>query len=270
MTHRTRAAWAAVLGAIVVSAAFAVSAQAAELPELGRCVAVTRGTGEYSNGRCLQAVAGTGSHDWLSGPGAEKKFEGSTSEPVLLETVGRRQVHCNGAATYSGEYTGPKTATVNVKLTECADSITGLPCQTLPIMSGTIEAAGLEAELGFIRRAVPPQIGWDLKKSPSLVMFECSKLPETLVLGTVTGSVIGRVGHLNSMSTEGVVRFAEGRGRQSPENFEGGPQDVLTTKFETGTVMKVVEEEQTGLKAKFSLANFELLEIRDKCEGAGC
>jgi hypothetical protein len=269
MTQTIRAVWVAVLGALVVSAAFAVSAQA-ELPELGRCVAVPPGTGEYSSGHCINAVAGTGNHDWMPGPGAEKKFEGSSSEAVILETVGRRQVRCSKPPTYSGEYTGPKTATVNIKLTECADSITGLPCQTLPIMSGTIEATGLEAELGFIRRAAPPQVGWDLKKSPSLLIFECSKLPDTLVLGTVTGSVIGHVGHLNSMTTEAVTRFAEGRGRQNPEHFEGGPQDVLTTKFESGTVMKVVEEEQTGLKAKFSLANLELLEIRDKCEGTGC
>lgn len=270
MTHTTRAAWAAVLGVLVVSAAFAVSAQAAALPELGRCVAVTRGTGEYAGGRCLQAVAGTGNHDWLSGPGAEKKFEGSSGEAVILETVGRRQVRCSKPPTYSGEYTGPKTATVNLKLTECADSITGLPCQTLPIMSGTIEGTGLEAELGFIRQGERPLVGWDLKKSTSLLMFECSKLPNTLVLGTVTGSVIGHAGHLNSMTTEGIVNFKEGRGLQAPENLEGGSQDVLTTKFETGTVTKVVEEEQTGLKAKFTLANLEALEIRDKCEGATC
>src|ERR1700704_741739 len=97
---------ACVMAVMALGAVFAAGASAS-LPELGRCVAVPRGSGEYIGRNCNhKSPTGKGEYNFL--PGAVKnKFEGSTPTVVNLETASLK-VQC-AAATFNGEYTGPKT-----------------------------------------------------------------------------------------------------------------------------------------------------------------
>src|SRR5437588_10476652 len=98
-----------VLVVAALGAAFTASASAC-LPELGRCVVVPRGTGEFIGKNCNHLSPGhKGEYNFL--PGAvQNKFEGSTTTTVLLETANLK-ISC-AAATYNGEWTGVKTASI--------------------------------------------------------------------------------------------------------------------------------------------------------------
>ena len=80
----------------------------------------------------------------------------------------------------------------------------------------------------------------------------------------VEGSVIGELPHneLNRMTSETQTVFTQEGGAQSPEEFEGGEKDTLTTTTITG-ISKT--EEQTGLDGEQPSRFFgEPLEIRTK------
>lgn len=266
---------AAVLGTLTASAVLATTAVAA-LPEVGRCVKVTSPhTGEYAGRGCSLADGGKGSYDWFSGAGEHKKFEGVVSEPVTLETVGKRLVTCTSTSRFSGEYTGPKEATLSVNLGECSYSRTGQSCQSSPLKAGVIEASGLEAKLGFIVGGEKPRVGWDLKQpsmvTPAVFTYECGKLPEATVSGSVAGSVIAQVTPIDKMTTETALRYRVTAGKQSPESFENEAKDILTTTFESGFPVKSVEAvEQTGLRTRVVGTSEEPLEVKAKCAGTGC
>src|SRR5207253_1520726 len=81
------------------------------LPELGRCVRVARGTGEFGDRRCTRSAAG-GKFGWSSGPGLANSLTGHFAT-VTLETVHGSKIACSSGSS-SGEYTGPKTLTLTL------------------------------------------------------------------------------------------------------------------------------------------------------------
>ncbi len=268
-----------VLGAVVASAA------QAELPELGRCVAVegvqegkkTVYSGAYGSASCVHArPAHNGKYEWEPGPGAKSKFFGVAEEPVL-ETVGGEKVSC-AVAVFKGEYTGPKTEKETVQFEICEDAAKR-PCQTTPAKEGVItEGVALEGHLAYIDSA-KKTVGWDLEHeggSGAMFTYYCGKLPETI--HTIEGSVIGQVKHgffgndLNKMSFKATIAYKATRGKQLPEAFEGQPSDTLTT---TTVGLETRANEQTGLTSLLETdsgegenipneENREPLEIRTK------
>jgi hypothetical protein len=271
------------LVAVSVSLMLASGAGAAEynmknMPEIGRCVPVAPHTGEFAGKYCLHAVEGNnGSYNWLSGPAesGKKKFGGSSIEPVKLVTVGGRSVICTAGGTYSGEYTGAKTSTVNIVLRECTYSVTKKPCQNNALStSGTIEGTGLEGRLGYIIGGEKPQVGWDITQpsalTTTLFSFECGKTPEA-VIQKISGSVIARIVTIEKMAHEFTIKFKQSpAGHQVPEKLEGEPTDVMTTTFETGFPPAVETSEQTAMATKLIQSSEEELEYKAKCLGATC
>lgn len=247
---------AACLLALCATGATAAATASAELPELGRCVAVkgvqqgkkTVYSGGYSTVSCTHQKAGhNGKYEWEPGPGAKNKFFGVAEEPVL-ETVGGQKISC-AAAVFKGEYTGPKTEKTTVQLEICEDAAKR-PCQTTPAKEGVISESGtLEGDLAYVE-AAKKAVGWDLKREGggALFTYYCGKLPETL--HSIEGSVIGVVKHgffgndLNKMSEKATIDYKATRGKQLPEAFEGQPSDTLTT---TTTGLETRSPEQTGL-----------------------
>jgi hypothetical protein len=240
----TRIGWLCLLSSIVVGAALAPSASAAEyevhaLPELGRCVKVTPGTGTYRGGSCIKVdPGGKGKYDWIQLTAEEERtFSGSAGSSTLV-TAGHTTITCS-TATISGEYTGPKNATVNITFHSCTNS-SAAQCQSEPLTKGEIKTLPLDAELGFIKNQVKEgktriSVGLDLKAQspfPDLITFECGGVAES---NRVDGSVIGRVLPINRMTTVSKLLYTRSKaGLQQPEKFEGGPKDTLTTTFMTG------------------------------------
>jgi hypothetical protein len=254
---------------LCVVAVFAVSlivsaGASAALPELGRCVKVERKTGEYGYPNCLKLAAGKGSYDWLPGPGALKKFEGTATLSTTLETASKVKIACSNG-TFNGEFTGTKTETVTVDLINCEDVATKAKCQSNPANEGEIETPqALEGELGFIVGGEKPLVGLDLKpKSPTttLVSYMCGKFPEVSLTGVVEGSVIAPIRKIDRMSEAFTLSYKSTMGKQIPQQFEGGAKDTLTSQLLVGVEKST---QPTVLKTGVEDPNEELLEIKAK------
>ncbi len=130
-----RAALAAALVAITCGVLAATAA--AEAPEFGRCV--KHQLGNYKNGNCSEAVAGTGSYEWEPGVGPKHDFTISLRALTFSwKLASNIPGECHGASA-TGEYSGSKAvANVHLTLTECK----------FEEGCGTIEVTPLHGELG--------------------------------------------------------------------------------------------------------------------------
>jgi len=270
------------LGALAASMLVAAGATAAEpitaLPQLGRCVAVPTGTGEWEGAHCQTfATNGKGDHNWLQGPGPHPGFTAEMEgllegAQIKLETKDSKHLLECQAATITGEFTGVKSKKESVHLIGCTLAATAQRCHSgqNPLEETEINFSAEEASLGFINSKLRlPRVGWDLK--PISVEITCGVPPETNISkDTLEGSVIGRVVKVGSMGTEFTETYNATGGIQKPVRFEGGATDVLTSKF-TGPMLEK-SEEQTGLVAKVKVTPSEPLEIKVKCikEAAPC
>jgi hypothetical protein len=270
--RRIRIIGLCLLGAMAL-AAFTTSSASAALPELGQCKNVGTGGAYKYKGCVVPAPGNKGAFEWVPGPGAKPKFEGSGIFEAVLETVGGTKVNC-GPSEFFGEWTGPKTASVNLVFKGCLLIGTSKPCSTQPNNPSEIKTEmPLEGELGYISGAggEKPKVGLDLKpKSPStsLLTFNCQSLPGEPVgePWTITGSAIGEEKVLNKMKEVFIWLFRQVNGKQIPEKFETGVKDTLLAERIVGAE-KITE--QVGLTLKEERKTFitegeEPLEIKAK------
>jgi hypothetical protein len=251
------------LFAVLALGAFASVAASAAVPEFGRCVpATTPKTGEYAGAHCTKPAGGKGNYNFIAGPGAKPKFEGTSSEGPILE-MPNLKISCS-AETYNGEYTGAKTASVTVDLIGCINAANHKKCQTNLAKEGEIEPPGaLEGEIGFVNINGRQNVGIDLKRSPLIAAFTCGETTQPPELtGTIEGSVIGQLSPLNVMREESRLRYRTAGGKQIPEAFEGGSNDTLTVKLLSGLTTTT---EAAALKVKLiEVLNEEPIEIKAK------
>jgi hypothetical protein len=251
------------LAASALLATVASATASAAVPEFGRCVPAVGKTGEYAGATCTRSAAGKGLYNWVPGPGPKPKFEGSSATVPVLQMAGLT-INC-AAATFNGEYTGAKTASVTVDLIGCVNKATNRECQTNPAKEGEIEPPGaLEGEIGFVNINGLRKVGLDLKRSPVITTFTCGKpaeIPPELS-GTLEGSVIGQIGPPNYMREMFRLRYLTEGTTQIPEAFEGGEKDTLTAKLLQGTTSSTVP---AALKIKLvEVVNEEPIEIKAK------
>lgn len=259
MMRSMKMAGALLAATATASGVLAASASAA-LPELGRCVpAASPGTGEYTGPRCTKAAApGKGSYDFVAGPGEKKKFEGTGEEPTLATAT--LKITC-AAATFNGEYTGAKAASVTVDLIGCLEG-EGRKCQSNPLKEGEIETLPLEGEIGYIKLGSRTMVGLDLKRSPALATFTCGLVPEPVTPGTLEGSVISPIRPVNIMTSEVRLNYRVKEGKQQVEEFEGAPKDTLSVQLVSGLTTTT---EPATLKDKLvEILNEEPIEIKAK------
>ena len=248
----------------------AASASAA-LPELGRCVKVTAGSGGYNRSNCIaKSKTHTGEFEWMPGPGANAKFEEKWSNPQFETTTGARIV-CSFAF-LNGEFTGTKGEKIipPVTLQGCGMVGPKFQCYTNTLEPGTIESeTPLVGDLGDIPGSTNPAnpwLGWDLKpeSGSTLVMFQCgeAKVPQYIV--SFSGSMIGRVRVTNKMQPTFLLNYKQEKGIQKPEAFIGGSPDTLTQ--ETTSIVNPSEKkvEQVGLAAIGEITPAEPLELKAK------
>ncbi|MDQ6810786.1 MAG: hypothetical protein M3Z95_02660, partial [Actinomycetota bacterium] len=226
------------------------------LPNLGRCVAVTPGTGEWNDGHCETPAFGRGKDNWLAGPGALNHFTGQLSA-VTLETVGKAKLTCT-AGSSRGEYTPLGSLTQTVTLTGCERPAGHQACQSSAAASGEIVTNRLEGEIGFITGGETPTVGLALSSPLGLASFECAGGELVSLEGSVIGQLKAGVGKMASIVP---VAFKAKAGVQIPESFKGGSPQTLTT---TTTAGSVKHTEQVGLTSTLTITNEEPLEIKVK------
>jgi hypothetical protein len=232
---------------------------AESLPEIGRCVSAPaeKGVhhGRYNNGECNALnESGTGPNEWL--PGAALTHFTVSGGPAALETVGRARVSCSGF-TGSGEYTSSKTEMLHVTFKGCEAA--NAKCQSEGAAAGEIAVAPLEGEVGFVKRpeGVVPSVGLDFKPvagEPGFTTFECGA--PLIGPDSVHGSVVGTTLAIEKMVVKRALKFAQTKGRQKPEAFEGAAPDVLFASL-AGKAF-----EQAGIDAEDSVTSEEPLEIK--------
>jgi hypothetical protein len=247
--------------AIGASAATTASAYALTgVPELGRCVKVGGTAGLYKYKNCVKGTStGPGAYEWEPGPGGKGKFVVEIGE-VELETVGKEKVSC-GFSELTGEWTGGKTATINLRFGGCLNTKTAKSCQSNPTSQAVIATSTffegeeiptpIEGELGFIKNTKPFKVGLDLKPkegSSTVLSFSCGgtvggEPPEQWA---IEGSVIGRIRPLAVMGTAIKMNYLAVKGQQVPEKFDEGVKDTLIAK-RTFILPPEVKTEQAGL-----------------------
>ena len=227
-----------------------------ELPEIGRCVKLKSPTGKYQSANCTTKSTGedTGSYEWRFEPGTASSFTFKNGA-ATLETVGKVKIKCL-ENTYSGKYTGSKTATVHLKLLGCEPvNRFGIKCQSAGAQAGEVNFNALEGRLGFINAGSEPTVGMALApaplEQPYMARFHCGEVPVS-----IAGGVIAPYTTLNKMAASFTVSFKATAGIQTPEAFEGDTAELLSMTIGTSA------PERTGLKAADKATNQESLEIK--------
>jgi phosphodiesterase/alkaline phosphatase D-like protein len=222
------------------------------LPELGRCVALAKATGKYTTAACTTKSSGesSGKDEWVPWPAAKNGFTHKNTT-ATFETIDKSTVKCL-ENTLTGSYSGSQTATLTISFSGCeAHGGAGGKCQSEGAAPGEIVTHALEGQLGVIKAATVPSVGWDLKAAsgPSLATFKCAATEIS-----VTGSVIAPVTTVDKMLVTFALRFKASKGKQAPEKFESGINDTLS--FVTAGT------EQAGLTMTDSIVGEEEVEIK--------
>jgi hypothetical protein len=212
------------------------------VPEFGRCERTAPKTGQFKDTKCTKPSR-KGKSDWRRGPGPARRFTSVFRSPTL-ESLGtaRTVIACAGGEA-EGEYTGPHRLKITqLTLAGCAESPSngvGSDCQNAGASNGQIATTELRGALGVISHAKKvPSIGLDLRPASGKVLasFECGGASAATGIGSgngapreLVGSVIGKVGVVDRMSTGNTITYSASAGHQVAESFEGGVSDTLTT-----------------------------------------
>lgn len=266
----------AVVVALALSGIGATAASAEEypltgLPELGRCVKVTLGTGHFNRSNCIgvDKDGNDGGFEWKPGPGEKGTFKIRLVSPTV-ETVGGGKFMCT-VGFFTGEFTNGKDLKVSETLLEgCQNVRPNKSCFSNQVEKGKISSMQiLTGEIGFIpnvKNESSPFVGLDLKAEPEsvpLIMFNCGEGLESESIA-LEGSVIGKITKPNKMLAANGMSYTQTAGHQKPESFKGKPKDTLT---ETVTpISNPLEKtsEDAGLGAGGELAIGEAIEFKAK------
>jgi hypothetical protein len=257
-----------ILGAIAAATASAAEYEVRALPEVGHCVQVAVGTGEYKGGNCITHETGTkGKWNWVPASATENlTFEGAGTE-VILATAGHSTIECV-VTNVTGTFSGPKTATAKMEFQGCKNTLEE-QCHSASA-ENQIVSPPLEAEVGFIRNELIEgkyriKVGIDFKAQTPLtqmLVYQCGEAG--LETATVEGSVIATDRPIDKRTKENNLVFSVKRLKQiqEPEKFQEGLKDTLITKFTSGI-------ESTTAPSTLSMNNYvgkysDTLEIKAK------
>jgi hypothetical protein len=233
-------------------------------PSFGHCVKAPSemvGTkavyhGAFTAATCVtESKPHTGKYEWEQGV-TDTQFTTTSKEgkTVTLETIKGVKVTCL-SETGTGEYTGAKTVgDVVLKLAGCAFPSHPSKCTSAHAAKGTIDSEPLDGVLGVEKQAkadASNKIGLELYPANAgpVMEFDCEG---TTV--SVSGSVIVPV-KTNKMLVTQALTFKATKGKQKPEEFVGGPKDILEMSVNGAPV------EQAGLSVAIAQTNGQEVEV---------
>jgi hypothetical protein len=220
----------------LVMGAFAASASA-EAPEFGRCLKTKEGGGtKYTSSKCTVVASGEKENfEWYPAFGASKPLEKAGFATKLkpetiatLEAVAGSKIICKGE-TSGGKYTGDKTVGgIVLKFTACEAA--GGKCNSAGKGAGEVTWNELGGVLGIWKAGetkLQDKAAISLKPTTGeeLVEFSCGGLAIK-----VKGSLLLPV-PANAMKLNATVKLTAPKGKQKPEKFVEGPQEVPECKF---------------------------------------
>jgi hypothetical protein len=234
------------------------AASASALPEVGRCVKVAPGAGQYLVPSCTGGAKAGGTYEWL--PGAVKNKIVSAGGASTLETVGAVKIACKALADESSYLTPTTLSTVIIRLFGCEDTNIKGPCENTANGGEIVIAAPGSQELGFIRNKIVKEkpsvsVGLDIVLRER-ILFRCQG-PAGNAEFVLFGSVIAPLTPIDKMSNTFTLKYKASKGKQQPKKFELGPVDTLS--LENLLTAKI---EQAGLTVTDTLSNEEPLEVK--------
>jgi hypothetical protein len=248
-----------VLGALALGALAPASAPALlAVPEIGRCVKVPVGTGEYEIASCTGGQKATGGRfDWEKA--AKSKFSGGAVSLWTIEAVGGKRIECT-AFSATGEYyvPFPQDEELNLHLFGCKETTFNFECKNSAPEELDFVMFG---EYGFIRNFTKEgklvvSVGMALKFDDPQ-KFECGPNKNQY---RMEGGVVGAVTPIDKASSTFTFKYAQSGGKQKPRHFEGGFNQAFTLE-ETFPAMP---PEEAGLGVTFANVNEEPIEIKAK------
>ncbi|HEX5224378.1 MAG TPA: hypothetical protein VFW29_04545 [Solirubrobacteraceae bacterium] len=224
------------------------------LPEVGRCLLLTKATGRFKTTACTTLSVGenTGKYEWLPWPAIKNGMSGPVGA-MTLETVRKLTILTCTGGSLSGEYNGPRSAAMAITLTGCEGTKTLVgSCHSEGAAPGEVRSAALQSQLGIIKVGTASTVGWVLRpvSGTALASMTCGGTTATL-----SGSLIGQVTSVNKMSAVFTFKFKGTSGKQVPEKFEGGVKETPTLELPSGN-------EVAGLSFSVTQSNAEALEIK--------
>ena len=215
-------------------------------PEYGRCANVGTGKGKLSSSSCTKEKAG-GAYEWE--PGALKQKLSLSGTVAKFETAAKTKVECK-ASSGSGEYSGLRELKATV-LTFTGCETAGTPCTGEGLPSGELRTPVLEGVLGWEAKAKKKAA---LELAPiggSGTVLEGKCAANLLV---IRGSVLVAV-KTGKAATSIAYKFKASKGKQKPEHFEGGSNDVLELSLGGASFA------QAGLTSSITQTSEEAIEI---------
>lgn len=228
----------------------------------------------YTIAQCEKVVKAHACFEWLrhgvklpvgdewteeecEGPAKEWE-EDYLKETVVLETIYGNKVECE-KVTAHGNYSSADTKEIEgvvATFTHCEATILGSAhaCTSEGAAEGEIVTSTLVGKLGIIHYEPDPskeQVGISLAPASGTTFAEltCDGLKVV-----VRGSVIHPVTK-NTMLLEENEKYTEKKGKQTPEQFEGGPVDVLETSINGGAFI------ESGETLLTTIVNEEKMEV---------
>ncbi|HST33081.1 MAG TPA: hypothetical protein VLJ80_06120 [Solirubrobacteraceae bacterium] len=176
-----------------------------------------------------------------------------TSGASTLETKSGTKVTCT-AGKNTGTITGVKTVSkIVVTFTGCKSS--GFACKTPTAASGELITTELTGTLGYTNTA-KKEVGVKLAPTAGgkFIEFECVG---GIIKVQVTGSVIGALTPVNTLSTKSTLTFKQTKGVQALTKFEGEKEEsFLKTSIGGGAA------EQSGQESTSALVTSEADEVK--------
>jgi hypothetical protein len=228
-------------------------------PDFGRCVKLKPEKvgpksvyhGGFTSKSCTVASeTNSGKYEWH--PGIVNAGFTSTlkKDTVVLETVDQQRVTCTTEST-AGEYSGLQDVKgVVIKLGGC--EMLGHQCTTPGLEEGKLETKPLEGKIGWEAKATGA-VGLALYPVGDTGLFMEYRCVGTGLV-TVEGSVIAPV-KTDAMDKTAAMAYAQKRGIQEPEDFEGEPVDTLTA------LLNGEASERLGVQFTAELRNQEASEV---------
>jgi len=243
------------LAALALALAAAAAAQGQPFPELGRCVQVEKGAGQYVDKGCRRAAeGGKADHQWL--PGAiDGGFTASFALPGGIapywETQSGAMMACSNGAAY-GDHVSPWEDRETIVLAGCA--MEGVPCESAGAPEGEVSTSELALTYAPIG---PNPKNWGTVYEPAtqeaFFAATCG-----LMSIEVTGSAIVQTPNNTRETTEWrPVKMSEARGRQRDQ---ATPVTGEPYRGFTATIGGRVES--IGLEAVYQVTNGEAVKIR--------
>ncbi|MGA2321347.1 MAG: hypothetical protein ABSG95_11505 [Solirubrobacteraceae bacterium] len=217
-------------------------------PELGRCVEVGAGMGDYAGG--CSVPRGRGHYEWR--PEALKTGFTSTGGAATLETVGKWKMACKTEAG-RGEYAGTMGLRDFV-LTFSGCEALGHECSTAGAVEGEVVTNALEGLLQWRNKAMK-EVALDLLPAGGTgwAQLECGGRPIEVNGSLLVPATVGKA------SAATVLKYSAAKGKQKPREYVTAAGMKVRDFLEANPFAEGFE--QAGLTAEVTLRSEEPLEI---------